>query len=90
MANPTAIFQALPRAVRDEGRTLTLAVNAGMYLSRFSPMGLYVENGRELKPVNTARSDGSPGPVPNFYKKPNGVFFLGDSGRRRYCRRMTF
>lgn len=73
---PYRYFSSVARAVRDEGRTLTFAVNAGMYLSDFSPIGLYVENGRELRSVNTAEPEGSLGPVPNFYKEPNGVFFL--------------
>jgi uncharacterized protein YigE (DUF2233 family) len=77
---PYRTFSSIAEAVRAEGKTLTLAVNAGMYRLDFSPMGLYVENGRELKPANTARIEGSAGSVPNFYKKPNGVFFLGERG----------
>jgi len=64
---------------RRGGRTLVFAMNAGMYLTDFSPIGLYVENGRELRPANTKTMDGPPGKVPNFYKKPNGVFFLNDT-----------
>lgn len=77
---PYRTFSSVAEAVRGEGKTLTLAVNAGMYRSDFSPMGLYVEGGRELKPANTAKPAGSAGQVPNFYKKPGGVFFLGDTG----------
>lgn len=76
---PYRYFSNVAEAVRAEGRTLTFAVNAGMYLPDFSPLGLYVENGRELNPANTAETEGSAGPVPNFYKKPNGVFFLDET-----------
>ena len=77
---PYRTFSSLAEAVRAEGKTLVLAVNAGMYRADFSPMGLYVENARELKPANTAKAESSAGQVPNFYKKPNGVFFLGEAG----------
>lgn len=77
---PYRTFSSVAEAVAKEGRGLTFAVNAGMYRADFSPMGLYVENGRELQPANTAAREGSSGPVPNFYKKPNGVFFLGEAG----------
>lgn len=77
---PYRAFSRLAEAVRAEGKTLALAINAGMYRADFSPMGLYVENARELKSANTAGAGGPPGQVPNFYKKPNGVFFLGEVG----------
>ncbi|OCJ05073.1 hypothetical protein A6U87_13690 [Rhizobium sp. AC44/96] len=75
---PYRYFSNVADAVRAEGRTLTFAVNAGMYLSDFSPLGLYIENGHELRPANTAQMMGSV--VPNFYKKPNGVFFVQEQG----------
>jgi uncharacterized protein YigE (DUF2233 family) len=53
-----------------EGRNLAMAMNAGMYDIDLSPVGLYVEGGRELKPANTA---GGPG---NFHLKPNGMFYV--------------
>jgi uncharacterized protein YigE (DUF2233 family) len=76
---PYRHFPAIAKAVADEGRTLVFAMNAGMYLTDFSPIGLYVENGKELRPANTKTMDGPPGKVPNFYKKPNGVFFLNEA-----------
>jgi uncharacterized protein YigE (DUF2233 family) len=42
------------------------------------PVGLFIENGRELTPANTATLIGTPSQIPNFYKKPNGVFYIGD------------
>ncbi|MBP2445293.1 phosphodiester glycosidase family protein [Rhizobium leguminosarum] len=77
---PYRAFSSLAEAVHAAGKTLVLAVNAGMYRADFSPMGLYVENAVELKPANTAKAESSAGQVPNFYKKPNGVFFLGETG----------
>jgi uncharacterized protein YigE (DUF2233 family) len=71
---PYRAFSSLAEAVRAEGRKLTFAVNAGMYRADFSPLGLYVENGRELKPANMAAAERAAGQVPNFYKKPNDAF----------------
>jgi uncharacterized protein YigE (DUF2233 family) len=48
---------------------LLFAMNAGMYHDDRSPVGLYVENGQELKAANT-----KPGPG-NFHLKPNGIFY---------------
>jgi uncharacterized protein YigE (DUF2233 family) len=50
---------------------LAFAMNGGMYHKDMSPVGLYVEDGRELKRANTANGPG------NFHLKPNGVFFAG-------------
>jgi uncharacterized protein YigE (DUF2233 family) len=70
-------FAKLARSIEADGRTLVFAMNAGMYQTDFSPVGLYIENGKELRPTDTTGIDGPPGKVPNFYKKPNGIFFLG-------------
>lgn len=48
---------------------LVFAMNGGMYHKDWSPVGLYVENGQELKKASTASGPG------NFHMKPNGVFF---------------
>jgi prepilin-type processing-associated H-X9-DG protein len=50
-------------------RNLAFAMNGGMYHKDWSPVGLYVEDGREMKRANTANGPG------NFHLKPNGVFF---------------
>jgi uncharacterized protein YigE (DUF2233 family) len=73
---PYNTFEALGRALRAEGLTLTFAINGGMYGDDFSPTGFYAEAGKELSPVNTKTVTGEPQDIPNFYKKPNGVFFL--------------
>lgn len=51
------------------------AMNAGMYHEDKSPVGLHVEDSREIAPLNTADADG------NFFMKPNGVFFVGRDGK---------
>ena len=77
---PLRTFKTLARALEDRGQTLRFAMNGGMYETDLSPVGLYVENGRALAKVNTATRTGRPSQIPNFYKQPNGVFYLGEGG----------
>jgi uncharacterized protein YigE (DUF2233 family) len=74
---PFRSFAKLARSVEADGKSLVFAMNGGMYGTDFSPVGLYIEDGAELRPADTTVIDGPPGKVPNFYKKPNGIFFLG-------------
>jgi uncharacterized protein YigE (DUF2233 family) len=53
-----------------EGSRLAFAMNGGMYHEDRSPVGLYVEGGKELKAANTRSGPG------NFHLKPNGVFYV--------------
>jgi len=69
-------FEALDRRLQTQGRTLVFAMNAGMYLEDFSPVGLYVEDGEQLRPLNLARGSS------NFCLRPNGVFAITDSGAK--------
>ena len=48
---------------------INLAVNAGMYHQDYSPVGLYLENGSQLAPLNINKNLNG-----NFYLQPNGVF----------------
>lgn len=56
-------------------KPFVMAMNAGMYHADYSPVGLYVENGKELSALNTDSGDG------NFFMKPNGVFFIDEDGQ---------
>lgn len=73
---PYRNFSKVADAVGDEGKALTFAFNAGMYQVDFTPMGLYIENGQALMPADTKAPQRGSGPTPNFYKKPNGVFYF--------------
>jgi uncharacterized protein YigE (DUF2233 family) len=68
---PYAGFDHLPRRIEDG--PIVFAMNAGMYEEDLSPVGLYVEDGRTLRPANLRNGSG------NFYLKPNGVLYI--SGR---------
>jgi uncharacterized protein YigE (DUF2233 family) len=67
-------FSTLDAWLRGRGRQLAFAMNAGMYHADYSPVGLYIENGRELSPLNLRNDDG------NFFLKPNGVFAVTENG----------
>jgi len=66
---PYGYPSALPRALGNSGRLL-FATNGGMYHPDNSPVGLYVEEGRELVRANTSAGPG------NFHMRPNGVFYV--------------
>lgn len=67
---PYRQFSALREALERQGKTLLFAMNAGMYLPDFSPVGLFVAQGHELVPLNRRAGSG------NFSQQPNGVFLL--------------
>jgi len=65
----------LKRDLGEAADQVRFAMNAGMFDVRGAPIGLYVENGRQLKAVNTRDGFG------NFHLKPNGVFWIGGDGK---------
>jgi uncharacterized protein YigE (DUF2233 family) len=77
---PYKSFARLAENVAKDGKRLSFAINGGMYSETFEPVGLYVEDGKEQRSANTTAVQGSSGSVLNFYKKPNGVFFLTGEG----------
>ncbi len=71
---PYGSLRNIPQTDGPKTGQLVFATNAGIYQTDRTPLGLYVENGRELVRANTAAGTG------NFYIKPNGVFYVsGDS-----------
>ncbi len=87
---PYRAFSALAAAEAAEGRDLRFALNAGMYDTDFRPMGLYAESGEEKTRLNTKSVSGDKGPVPNFYKSPNGVFYVDPEGKAAVVTTDTF
>lgn len=68
-------FSAVDTVLEAEGKALVFAMNAGMYHSDLSAVGLYVENGVQGHRLITADGPG------NFGLLPNGVFCVGDTLR---------
>lgn len=51
-------------------KQLVFAMNAGMYKQNNSPQGLFIENQKQIIPLDTTNGSG------NFYLQPNGVFSI--------------
>jgi uncharacterized protein YigE (DUF2233 family) len=56
--------------VEKNGHKLIFAMNGGIYTESRNPLGLFVQNGKTIKGLNTTTGYG------NFYMQPNGVFYL--------------
>lgn len=72
---PYASVRKFTQAMRAAGTPVLLAMNAGMYHSDLTPVGLFVAAGREEVPLNRDDADG------NFFLKPNGVFYVDTDGK---------
>jgi uncharacterized protein YigE (DUF2233 family) len=69
-------FDQLKSWLAAKNKQLRFAMNAGMFQPDFSPVGLFVQDGQEVAPLNLSNGTG------NFFLKPNGVFFVSESGPR--------
>ena len=57
-----------------QNKKLIFATNAGIFAPNYEPLGLYIENGKVIKPLNRAVGEG------NFYLQPNAVFYTDELG----------
>lgn len=71
---PFKRFKTLAGSLDAHGSKLVFAMNAGMYHADFSPVGLFISDGKQLSPLNLADDHG------NFFLKPNGVFLITAKG----------
>ena len=71
---PLRTFDALQRSLQAQGKRLAFAMNAGMFHADHRPVGLLIEQHRQVAPLNAADGKG------NFFLKPNGVFFIAAKG----------
>ncbi|MBF0357649.1 MAG: phosphodiester glycosidase family protein [Magnetococcales bacterium] len=67
-------LSAVKEAVQSEDKTLLFATNGGMYHFNRHPVGLYIEDGAVISPLNLEDNWG------NFFLKPNGIFATTKSG----------
>ncbi|SHG45221.1 phosphodiester glycosidase family protein [Massilia sp. CF038] len=67
-------FARLDAWLQGRGQQLEIAFNAGMYHADFTPVGLLVQDGKQMAPLNQDDGKG------NFFLKPNGVFLLDAKG----------
>jgi uncharacterized protein YigE (DUF2233 family) len=73
-----AAIEAMQQWGVAQGRTLQFAANAGIYDRQFRPLGLHIEEGQTLRPLNTVQGSGRQG---NFSIQPNGVFYVDQAAR---------
>jgi uncharacterized protein YigE (DUF2233 family) len=70
--------------VESKSRKLVFAMNGGMYMEDRAPLGLYIENSKQLRRLNTAHGGG------NFYLQPNGVFYITSDNKAVICKTHDF
>ena len=70
-------LENLKKESESDGKELLFGMNAGMYQLNRNPQGLYIENGKTVKSLDTLQ-DG----YGNFYLQPNGVFYLKLTGKK--------
>lgn len=71
-------YRRLPELAKHlRANDVKFAMNAGMFDPAGAPIGLYVDQGRELHAISTADGPG------NFHLKPNGVFWVDSLGDPR-------
>jgi len=61
----------LKKEIENQGNELLFAMNGGMYQRDRNPQGLFIENGKTIKSLDTLQNG-----YGNFYLQPNGVFFI--------------
>jgi uncharacterized protein YigE (DUF2233 family) len=77
-------IQNLKTFVESKNRELIFAMNGGMFRSDFSPQGLFIQQQREVSPLDTSSGNG------NFYLKPNGVFYITTDNTPIICSATSF
>ncbi len=68
-------FKALQARLGDRSDAVAFAMNAGMFDDAGEPIGLMIEDGREVHAINRREGGG------NFHLIPNGVFLIRRDGR---------
>lgn len=77
-------FKSLNQFVKSKKQTLIFACNGGMYHPDYGPVGLFIQNGKVLKSLNTSNGKY------NFTWKPNGVFYLTNNNTAVVCQSDEF
>lgn len=80
-------FSGLSQYLAHKNQTLLFAINSGIYTTDYTPLGLHIEQGEWLAPLNKVRSNAGLG---NFALLPNGVFYLDKSSSAALMTTETF
>ena len=63
------------QSLEKQGKQLVFAMNGGMYTPLYKPVGLFIDHGEQIQPINLKNGDN------NFCWKPNGVFAIDNGGK---------
>ena len=63
------------QSLEKQGKQLVFAMNGGMYTPLYKPVGLFIDHGKQIQPINLKNGDN------NFCWKPNGVFAIDNGGK---------
>jgi uncharacterized protein YigE (DUF2233 family) len=70
-------FKALQARLGNRSDAVAFAMNGGMFDEAGAPIGLMIEDGREIRAINRREGGG------NFHLMPNGVFLVRRDGRSK-------
>lgn len=73
---PLTSIPGVMHSLQAHGQNLVFAMAGGMFHSDSTPVGLYLERGRELHAINREEGEG------NFFSKPNGVLYFNQTTTR--------
>lgn len=75
-------FPKLEERLNAKGKQLKFAMNAGIFEPNFLPTGLHISEGKTIVKLNLTDFKKTKQSLytPNFWLKPNGVFFLRKDG----------
>ena len=78
-------FQNLINWAESSSKTVTFAMNGGMFKKDFSPQGIYIENGILKSNIDTLKNG-----YGNFYMQPNGIFCITNDYKGIICKTTDF
>jgi uncharacterized protein YigE (DUF2233 family) len=73
-----------------QNSNLIFAMNGGMFNPSLQPIGLYIENGKIIKSLNTAVNNPENKDPSNFNLEPNGVFYITSENVAHICKSSSF
>ncbi len=82
---PLLNLQNLSKMIEAEQDQLVFATNAGMYTPQHKPQGLFVKDGKVLRPIDRQKNK-----FGNFYMEPNGVFMIDTSNHARIVKTTAY
>lgn len=85
IGNKFKYFYDLNNYLVSKHKEVLFMTNAGMYTETHNPLGLLIQDGKLKQKINLNSN-----PVGNFYKKPNGVFYITYDNKNAVCNSTSF